>query len=129
MFFIKSGEVAYVIPKFLDFKFQKIKEGKWQLWTTHLKAYRPLGYYFGETDLLFYGEIRKYTLKAVKTCELYVLNKKEFKQIFFMEFRDIGMEIVNLAYRRKFRTKKAYQEAITFLGKGGSQEIKSYVNE
>ncbi len=77
--------------------------------------------------MLFYGEIRKYTLKAVKTCELYVLNKKEFKQIFFMEFRDIGMEIVNLAYKRKFRTKQAHREALDFLEKGSGQDFKSSV--
>ena len=70
------------------------------------------GYFFGELDLLFYGEIRKYSVVAVKDCDFYVLNKKDFKTVFFQEFRDIGMQVVDNAYSRKIRTKKVYKEAI-----------------
>lgn len=82
----------------------------------------PSGYYFGETDLLFYGEIRKYTLKAVKTSELYVLNKKDFKQVFLMEFRNIGMELVSNGLKRKIHTRKAYKEAVSYLSKTTPQD-------
>lgn len=105
VFFLKRGTVAYVIPKYYNFKFLKVKEG----------------YYFGEIDLLFYGEIRKYTVQAVKTCELYVLNKKDFKQLFLMEFREIGLEFADLALSRKIRTRKTYKEALAFLTKGGAK--------
>ena len=74
-----------------------------------------IGYFFGETDLLFYGEIRKYSVMATKESEFYVLNKKDFKKVFLMEFRDIGMEIVDNAFNRKIRTKKYYGEALEFL--------------
>ena len=50
-----------------------------------------------------------------------MLNKKDFKSIFLMEFRDIGIELAEFAYSRKLRTRKAYKEAISFLSKGGSK--------
>jgi len=72
--------------------------------------------------LLYNGEIRKYTVQASRTCELYVLNKKDFKQMFFMEFRDIGMEFADLAFSRKIRTKRTYKEALAYLTKGGARK-------
>lgn len=66
---------------------------------------------------MFYGEVRKYTVMAIKHCELYVLNKKDFKQVFLMEFRDIGVELVENAYSRKNRTRKTYKEALSYLSK------------
>ncbi len=65
--------------------------------------------------MLFYGEIRKYSVLTIKDSEFYVLNKKDFKTVFLMEFRDIGMEIVENAYNRKARTKKVYKEAIQYV--------------
>ena len=65
--------------------------------------------------MLFYGEIRKYTVVATRDSELYVLNKKDFKQVFLMEFRNIGEEIVDNAYSRKIRAKKVYKEAVDFV--------------
>ena len=96
VFFIKSGKVAYVLPKFHNFKFLKVCEG----------------YFFGEVDLLFYGEIRKYCAMAVKDCEFYVLNKKDFKKIILMEYRDIGTELYVNAQPRKVRTRRVYKEAL-----------------
>lgn len=98
MYFIKSGKVAAILPNFNDFRFLKIKEG----------------YYFGELDLLFYNEIRKYTYMAAKDSELLVLSKKHFKNIFFIEFREIGMDFINNAYLRKKKTRKIFKEAIEF---------------
>ena len=98
MFFIKSGTIAYVLDEYKDFRFLKIKEG----------------YYFGELDLLFYGEIRRYSAKALTDCELLVLNKKHFKNVFFVEFREIGEQIFNNSFNRKNRTKTIYKEALEF---------------
>mmetsp|Transcript_11549 Transcript_11549/g.10010 ORF Transcript_11549/g.10010 Transcript_11549/m.10010 type:complete len:87 (+) Transcript_11549:1069-1329(+) len=78
VFFIKEGKVAYILQKYKNFPFLKIRSG----------------YFFGEVDLLFYGEIRKYTAVAVKDCELYVLNKKDFKKVFLVEFREIFDELL-----------------------------------
>lgn len=89
VFFIKSGKVAFIIPDCNNFPFLKIKQG----------------YYFGEIDLLFHGEIRKHTTVALKECEFYVLNKKDFKKVFIQEFRDVGLEIARVALERKKRTK------------------------
>lgn len=50
-----------------------------------------------------------------------MLNKKDFKHIFLMEFRDIGMELANFAYSRKLRTRKSYKEALEFLLQGGAK--------
>lgn len=98
MYFLKSGKVAAILSKYNDFRFLKIKEG----------------YYFGELDLLFYNEIRKYTFMATKESELLVLSKKQFKNLFFIEFREIGMSFINNAYLRKKNTRKIYKEAIGF---------------
>eukprot|EP01017_Pseudomicrothorax_dubius_P011259 TRINITY_DN14181_c0_g1_i1.p1 TRINITY_DN14181_c0_g1~~TRINITY_DN14181_c0_g1_i1.p1 ORF type:complete len:528 (+),score=96.67 TRINITY_DN14181_c0_g1_i1:60-1586(+) len=96
MFFIKSGKVAAVIPEHDNFKFMKIK----------------IGGFFGEMDLIFYDEKRKYTFMSTRDTELYVLNKKNFKSVFFQEFRDIGMEVLQIAFERKVRMKGYYQEAL-----------------
>ena len=106
MFFIKSGRIAVVLAKHNNFKFLKIKAG----------------YYFGELDLLFYNEIRKYTTVALKDCELLTLNKSNFKSVFLGEFREIGMEFVKNAYFRKQRTRKAYKEAIKYFLKTKGKE-------
>ena len=45
------------------------------------------GYFFGEIDLLINNETRSYNLKAMTDCELLLLNKYEFKNIFFDKFR------------------------------------------
>ena len=50
------------------------------------------------------------------------MNKKDFKQIFLMEFRDIGMEILSHALSRKLRTRKAFKDALNFLTKSGDEE-------
>jgi len=104
---LKSGKVGYVLPKHRNFPFLKIRAG----------------YFFGEVDLLFYGEIRKYTALALKDCEFYVLNKKDFKKVFLMEFRDIGVEMYNNAFTRKVRTRKIYKEAVEYCknGRNGSK--------
>ena len=78
MYFIKSGKIAAVIPKYNNFKFIKIKQG----------------YYFGELDLLFYNNIRHYTFMATKDSELWALSKKHFRRTFLIEFRNIGMDFV-----------------------------------
>lgn len=85
-----------MLPKFHNFKFLKVREG----------------YFFGEVDLLFHGEIRKYCAVAVKDCEFYVLNKKDFKKIFLVDYRDIGTELYINAHPRKVRTRKVYKEAL-----------------
>ena len=96
MFFIKSGKVAAVFPKYDNFPFLKIKPG----------------YYFGEIDLLFYSNVRRYTFMATKDSEFYILSRRYFRKIFIVEFRDIGVEFVQDAYLRKKRTKKIYLEAL-----------------
>jgi len=70
------------------------------------------GYFFGEVDLLFYGEIRRYTARAIRDCEFYVLNKKDFKKVFLTEHREIGAEIYENSQERKTRTRKIYKEAL-----------------
>lgn len=93
MFFVKSGEVAFIISdcgnKIIDSVYQ--------------------GEYFGEVDLLFYNEVRKYTVQAMKECEFYVLNKKDFREVFIQEFREIGEEIYDLAKTRKYKMKELYK--------------------
>lgn len=96
MFFIKSGKVAAVFPKYNNFRFLKINPG----------------YYFGEMDILFYSNIRRYTYVAIKDSEFYIISRKNFKKIFLVEFRDIGMEFVQESYLRKKRTKRIYLEAL-----------------
>jgi hypothetical protein len=104
VFFLKSGKIGYVLPKYKNFAFLKI----------------TAGYFFGEVDLLFYGEIRKYTALALRDCEFYVLNKKDFKKVFLMEFRDIGVELYNNAYQRKVSTRKSFKEGMDYCKSGGN---------
>jgi len=96
MFFIKSGAVQMVLKEFNNFPFMYVEQG----------------YYFGEVDLLF-GETRKYTYQAKSECELLVLNKKNFTQLFFQDFRDMGAEIYNNALKRRQRSQKTHKEALT----------------
>jgi CRP-like cAMP-binding protein len=56
---------------------------------------------FGEIDLLFYNDVRKYSYMAIKDCELYVLLKKNFKSCFLREFRDIGDEFLQISFIKK----------------------------
>lgn len=93
VFFIKSGEVAFVITECGNKVIESIYQGE----------------YFGEVDLLFYNEVRKYTAQAMKECEFYVLNKKDFREVFIQEFRDIGEEIYSLAKNRKISMKELYR--------------------
>ena len=51
---------------------------------------------------------------ATKDSELLVLSKKQFKNVFLIDFRDIGMEFIRNAYLRKHRTRKTYKDAIEF---------------
>jgi len=101
IYFIKSGTVGYVLPKYQNECFLKVREG----------------YFFGEIDLLFYGEFRKYTVTALKDCELYVLNKKDFKHVFLSEHRQIGTALYDNAYLRKQSTRKIYKEALEICKK------------
>ena len=111
MFFIKSGKISAVLPKYNNFEFLKIKSG----------------YYFGELDLIFYNEMRKYSLMAAKDSELLVLGKKHFKNAFLIEFRNIGMNFVKNAYFRKIRFRKTYQEAIKFCKKNKEEFKDNFV--
>lgn len=72
------------------------------------------GFHFGELDILFYHEIRIYTYKAIKNCELLVLNKKHFKNLFFSEFKEIGEDFIKNAKSRKRKTKNIVQDAKIF---------------
>lgn len=59
----------------------------------------------------------------MKDCELYVLNKKDFKHVFLSEHRDIGAALYDNAYMRKQRTRKAFKEAVEIC-KGFQQNQK-----
>ena len=67
---------------------------------------------------------------ALRDAELYVLNKKDFKQIFLSEHREIGKALYDNAYKRKNRTRRAFKEATEickkrqeFPHKEGSQGV------
>lgn len=70
------------------------------------------GSYFGEIDILFYGEKRRYTIMTTKTSEFYVLSKKDFKSIYLHHFREEGQILVNEAITRKVLIKSAYDDAM-----------------
>lgn len=96
MYFIKSGTIQMVLKEYNNFPFMYVEQG----------------YFFGEIDLLF-GETRKYTFQAKTECELLALNKKNFTQLFFQDFRDVGAEIYNNALKRRIRAQKTHKEALT----------------
>ena len=60
---------------------------------------------------------------AVKDSEFYVLNKKYFKEAFFVEYREIGLELLKHAYERKNRMKKVFKSAVEFSQKMRDQAI------
>jgi len=96
VYFIKSGTVQMVLREFNNFPFMYIEQG----------------YFFGEVDLLF-GETRKHCYHAKTDCELLALDKKNFTQIFFQDFRDVGTEIYNNALKRRLRAQKTHKEALS----------------
>ncbi|CAD8181323.1 unnamed protein product [Paramecium octaurelia] len=108
IYFVKSGKLALVIPDNENFKFLMIKPGS----------------YFGEIDILFYGEKRKYTIMTTKKCEFYVLSKKHFKLIYLNQFRDEGAKMIKEAQKRKQMIKSAYEEAIQFIEVHGEKQFK-----
>ncbi|CAD8166109.1 unnamed protein product [Paramecium octaurelia] len=108
IYFVKSGKLALVIPENDNFKFLMIKPGS----------------YFGEIDILFYGEKRKYTIMTTKKCEFYVLSKKHFKLIYLNQFRDEGAKMIKEAQKRKQMIKSAYEEAIQFIEAHGEKNFK-----
>lgn len=61
-------------------------------------------------------------MQASTPCELYVLHKDDFKQIFFNDFKDIGMEFAEFAYSRKCKLEETYKEAVEFLQTGGEAQ-------
>ena len=61
-----SGAAALVLPKFSDLAYIEIDEG----------------YYFGEIDIVHFNEKRMFTVKAIKDCELLVLNQNVFSNHF-----------------------------------------------
>ncbi len=65
-------------------------------------------------DLLFYNDVRKYTFISTKDSEFLVLSKKHFKNLFLIDFKDIGTEFIRHAYSRKKRTRETYREALEF---------------
>lgn len=75
------------------------------------------GYYFGEADLLRNREVRMFSMQAVVDCELYLLNKKPFKTIFFQTFREMGEEILENAIVREAKFKYLEGEAKKLLKK------------
>ncbi|CAD8096961.1 unnamed protein product [Paramecium primaurelia] len=106
IYFVKSGKLAIVLPDQQNFKFMMIKPGS----------------YFGELDILFYGEKRKYTIMTTKPSEFYLLSRKDFKSIYLHQFRDEGQILVNEALQRKVMIKSAYDDALCFLGEDKNQQ-------
>lgn len=64
-------------------------------------------------DILFYEEIRIYTYKALKNCELLALNKKYFHHL-LNDYKEIGDNFVQNADFRKRETKKIIKDANNF---------------
>lgn len=77
VYFIKSGKVAAVMPKFSNFKFLKIQQG----------------YYFGEVDIFFNHSCRKNTFMATKHTQLLVLHKEHLEQLIYKQYKSIGEEM------------------------------------
>lgn len=79
------------------------------------------GYYFGEADLLRNREVRMFSVRAIEDCELYLLNKKPFKHVFFRHFRSFGEEMIANAIIREARLKSRQQEAEAIFKKKGKR--------
>lgn len=89
------------------------------------------GHYFGEADLLRNREVRLYSMQAIEHCELYILNKRQFKLIFFQNFRELGEEILANALIRESRFKELEAEAKQMLEKkkGKKGRVKKFYVE
>jgi hyperpolarization activated cyclic nucleotide-gated potassium channel 1 len=88
--------LAIVLPEQQNFKFMMIKPGS----------------YFGELDILFYGDKRRYTIMTTKVSEFYVLSRKDFKSVYLHQYREEGQVLINEAMARKELIKRAYDEAL-----------------
>ena len=67
---------------------------------------------FGETDILFNGEKRKYSFITSKGADLLALSKNEFKKIVFYDFRTIGKEIFKKADKKNIILSHNHSESI-----------------
>ena len=90
-----SGNACIIIPEFDNFNALSIKEG----------------YCFGEIELIFKKDTRLYSIMAETDLELLVLNKENFEEIFFSEFREMGLRLYKQAYYRSIRRKQIYNKA------------------
>ena len=97
MFFLVSGKVSYVIPKYDNFAF------------IHVKC----GYHFGDIELL-YDERRKFTVYTTEKSELLMLSKDDFYNLFFRDFPLYSTKLHKTARIRIKRQLKAYAFAELF---------------
>ncbi len=81
------------------------------------------GSIFGEVDILFFNERRKYTFTAVTPLELMVLSKKDFKRIFWLDFREVGHEVFREAQKKSKVFKLKYNKRLNELKNNGDQEL------
>lgn len=72
---------------------------------TDLRIYKE-GEVFGEWDILFNNNIRRFFVTAQTPCELYFLRKEDFDEIYFQKFTDYSNELMN-------RSRRAYEEMVS----------------
>lgn len=73
------------------------------------------GSIFGEVDILFFNERRKYTFHTQTPVEMLVLSKKDFKQIFWLDFRVVGHEVYQKAEKKAKSFRLLYNQKLNSI--------------
>ena len=110
IFFIKTGRVSlYTNSSKITNKKNEVDEQKdkqeFEVGRIHS------GHLFGETDILFNGNVRQYTAKCTEAAELLMLNKMEFKECISL-FRNENEELQKNAKTRTSYWEKQEKEFI-----------------
>lgn len=98
IYFIKSGSIHFVLPKYGNWPYITIKDGN----------------YFGEIDVLL-GQTRKIKAVAETNTVQLVLKSQDFNKVFVQDFPQIGHKFFNKIVKRRERQLKAYMKAENYI--------------
>lgn len=107
VFFIKKGLVGFVIPQYNNEIFITVSEGN----------------YFGESEIIN-GVSRNFTIIALESTDILILERKHFVKTFFKEFKDVGNKIKDYSAKRLAKHIKTYDLFISILAEHQDRQTK-----
>jgi len=107
MFFVQSGVVALVLPEHKDLVCMTVQKGG----------------YFGEIEIIK-NSPRIFTYKAMTEVHVVSLEKRYVSQIFFKDFKHIGMDLKDTAESRYTKQTEMYMQVEEIANTFKSEQLK-----